>query len=153
MVRSMFSHSSLPESLWGEALKTVIYILNKVPTKVVNKTPAEARPYKPHKRKLDSRIVSYYFVGYTERFQSYKFYDPTLRSFFEMGNARILKEVEEHKVVFEEESINDIGQVLVPIVVQKTILVIGDNFQTIVPDIVPRQDYDEVLPQTPIKQH
>ena len=33
MVRSMISHSTLPESLWGEALKTAAYILNRVPTK------------------------------------------------------------------------------------------------------------------------
>jgi len=41
MTRSMISHSSLPESLWGEALKTVVYILNRVPSKAVNKTPYE----------------------------------------------------------------------------------------------------------------
>ncbi|RDX67975.1 hypothetical protein CR513_53093, partial [Mucuna pruriens] len=39
MVRIMISHSSLPESLWGEALKTAVHILNRVPTKAVNKTP------------------------------------------------------------------------------------------------------------------
>ena len=41
MVRSMISHSTLPESLWGEALKTAVYILNMVPTKVTAKTPYE----------------------------------------------------------------------------------------------------------------
>lgn len=41
MVRSMISHSSLQESFWGEALKTAVYILNKVPSKVVAKTPYE----------------------------------------------------------------------------------------------------------------
>ena len=35
MVRSMISHFSLPQSLWGEALKTVMYILNRVPSKLV----------------------------------------------------------------------------------------------------------------------
>ncbi|RDX96303.1 hypothetical protein CR513_21054, partial [Mucuna pruriens] len=49
-------------------------------------------------------------------------------------------------------SVNDIGQVLVPITVQETTLVIGDNVQTIVPNIIPEQDYDEVLPQIPIEQ-
>ena len=39
MVRSMISHSNLPKSLWGEALKTVAYILNRVPTKATTKTP------------------------------------------------------------------------------------------------------------------
>ncbi|RDX73030.1 hypothetical protein CR513_47415, partial [Mucuna pruriens] len=55
-------------------------------------------------------------------------------------------------VVFEEESVNDIGQVLVSITVQETKPVTGDNVQTIVPHLVPKQDYDEVLPQTPIEQ-
>ena len=36
MVKSMISHSSLPESFWGEALKTAAYILNKVPTKAMS---------------------------------------------------------------------------------------------------------------------
>jgi len=38
MVRNMISHSTLPESLWGEALKTAVYILNRAPSKAVNKT-------------------------------------------------------------------------------------------------------------------
>ena len=37
MVRSMISHSTLPESLWGEAIKTAVYILNRVPSKAVAK--------------------------------------------------------------------------------------------------------------------
>ena len=41
MVRSMISHSNLPKSLWGEALKTTVYILNRVPTKATVKTPYE----------------------------------------------------------------------------------------------------------------
>ena len=41
MVRSMLSNSSLSISLWMEALKTTIYLLNRVPTKTVPKTPFE----------------------------------------------------------------------------------------------------------------
>ena len=41
MVRSMLSSSKLPRFLWTEALKTAVYILNQVPTKVVPKTPFE----------------------------------------------------------------------------------------------------------------
>ena len=96
MVRSMICHSNLLESLWGEALKTATYILNRVTTKAAAKTPyelwvgkkpslkhfhvwgcpAEARPYKPNERKLDSQIASNYFIGYSERSRGYKFYDP-----------------------------------------------------------------------------
>ncbi|RDX71109.1 hypothetical protein CR513_49583, partial [Mucuna pruriens] len=121
--------------------------------------PTEARPYRLYERKLDSRTVNCYFVGYVERSRSYKFYYPTSRSFFKTGNARILEEVEFGKegnirnVIFEEESVNDIGQVLVPITIQETTSVIGDIVQTIIPDIdldiVLEQDYGETLPQTP----
>ena len=41
MVRSMITHSILPESLWGEVLKTAAYLFNRVPTKVIDKTPYE----------------------------------------------------------------------------------------------------------------
>ncbi|RVW84956.1 Retrovirus-related Pol polyprotein from transposon TNT 1-94 [Vitis vinifera] len=132
MVRSMISHSTLPESLWGETIKTVVYILNRVPSKAVAKTPyelwtskkpsirhlhvwgcpAKARPYKPNEKKLDSRTVSCYFVGYSERSRGFKFYDPSTRSFFETGNAKFIEDVELsgreplRKVVFEEEFVN-----------------------------------------------
>jgi len=41
MVRCMLSHSTLPDFLWGEALKTATYILNHVSSKYVPKTPYE----------------------------------------------------------------------------------------------------------------
>jgi transposase InsO family protein len=41
MVRSMLSYSTLPISLWMDALKTTIHILNRVPRKSVPKTPYE----------------------------------------------------------------------------------------------------------------
>ncbi|RVW48540.1 Retrovirus-related Pol polyprotein from transposon TNT 1-94 [Vitis vinifera] len=36
MVRSMISHSTLPEKLWGEALKTAAYILNRVSLPIID---------------------------------------------------------------------------------------------------------------------
>ena len=41
MVRSILSNSNLPKFLWTDALKTVVYILNRVPTKAIPKTPFE----------------------------------------------------------------------------------------------------------------
>ena len=41
MVTSMMAESLLHMNLWGEALKTVIYLLNRVPTKATIKTPCE----------------------------------------------------------------------------------------------------------------
>ena len=83
----MVSNSNLPLSLWSEAIKTSTYVLNRVPTKAVPKTPfelwkcwkpslrhvhvwgcpAEVRIYNPQEKKLDLRKVSGYFIGYVER--------------------------------------------------------------------------------------
>ncbi|RVW76456.1 Retrovirus-related Pol polyprotein from transposon TNT 1-94 [Vitis vinifera] len=63
MVRSMLSSSKLPKFLWTEALKTAVYILNRVPTKAVPKTPFELLKEK----KLDPRTISGYFIGYAEK--------------------------------------------------------------------------------------
>ena len=41
MVQSMLNSSKLPKFLWPEALKMTVYILHRVPTKVVPKTPFE----------------------------------------------------------------------------------------------------------------
>ena len=97
MVRSMLSSSNLPKSLWTEALKTTVYILNRVPTKAVPKTPfelwkgwkpslrhmrvwgcpSEVRIYNPQEKKLDPRTISGYFIGYAERSKGYRFYCPS----------------------------------------------------------------------------
>ena len=37
MKRSMMSRSNLSEYLWGEAIKTTTYVLNRVPSKLVPK--------------------------------------------------------------------------------------------------------------------
>ena len=41
MVRSMMNNSSVPVSLWMYALRTVAYLLNRIPSKAVPKTPYE----------------------------------------------------------------------------------------------------------------
>ena len=41
MVRSMMGKADLPKSFWGFALETVVYFLNKVPTKSIEVTPYE----------------------------------------------------------------------------------------------------------------
>ncbi|KAL6315251.1 hypothetical protein AAG906_000330 [Vitis piasezkii] len=109
MVRSMISRSTLLESLWGEAIKTTFYILNRVPSKAVVKTPYKLwTSKKPSIRHLHRCC---YFVGYSGRSRGFKFYDPSTRSLFEMGNAKFIKDVELsgrealRKVVFEEKSV------------------------------------------------
>jgi hypothetical protein len=41
MVRNMLRYSTIPIGLWMEALKTIIHILNRVPSKSVSKTSYE----------------------------------------------------------------------------------------------------------------
>ena len=112
MVRSMISNSSLPKSLWIYALKTAVYLLNRIPSKAVLKThfelwterkpslrhlhvwgcPAEAQMYNPHEKKLDSRTVSGYFIGYPKKSKGYMFYCPNHSSrIIETGNARFIE--------------------------------------------------------------
>ena len=96
MVRCMLTHSSLPDFLWGDALRTAVYILNQVPSKSVPKTPyeliygkkpslrhfrvwgckAEVRPFIPSTRKLDSKTVSGFFIGYCIGSRGSRFYCP-----------------------------------------------------------------------------
>ena len=97
MVRCMLSHSSLPDFLWGDAIKTAVYILNQVPSKSVPKTPyelmtekkptvkhfhvwgckAEVRPYNPQLKKLDLKTISGFFIGYCMGSRGSKFYCPS----------------------------------------------------------------------------
>ncbi|KAF7833133.1 Retrovirus-related Pol polyprotein from transposon TNT 1-94 [Senna tora] len=67
VVRSMMSNYKLPIFLWREALKTAVYIQNRVPTKAVSKTPFEI-------------------------WKGYKFYCPThTLKFVESRNAKFLE--------------------------------------------------------------
>lgn len=112
MVRSMLSYSTVPISLWSEALKTAMYILNRVPSKAVPTTPyelwtgrkpslrhlhvwgcpAEARIYNPNEKKLDSRTISGYFIGYPSKSKGYRFYCPNHSTrIVETGNAKFLE--------------------------------------------------------------
>ena len=91
----------------------------------------EARPYRPHEKKLDSRTVSFYFIRYSERSRGYKFYDTTTKSIFETGNARFFEDVEfdggdkDGDFVFEEEYVDiptaaiSIDQAPIPDIVQE----------------------------------
>lgn len=108
----MLSSSNLPKSLWTEALKMAMYILNRVPTKAVPKTPfelwkgwkpslrhmrawgcpSEVRIYNPQEKKLDPRTISGYFIGYAERSKGYRFYCPSHSTrIVESRNAKFLE--------------------------------------------------------------
>ena len=89
-----------------------MYILNRVPTKSVEKTPfelfkgwkpslrhmciwgcpSEVRVYNPQEKKLDPRTISGYFIGYAERSKGYRFYCPSNSTrIVESRNAKFLE--------------------------------------------------------------
>ena len=89
-----------------------MYILNRVPSKAVPKTPfelwngwkpslnhihiwgcqVEVRVYHPHEKKLDPRTTSGYFIGYAEKSKGYRFYCPThTPKVVETRNAKFLE--------------------------------------------------------------
>ena len=93
MVRSMMGNADLPKSFWGYALETTIYILNKVPSKLVDVTPYEIwtnkTPYLSHMKvwgcpayvkrifsyKLEAKSEKYLFVEYPKETMGYQFYN------------------------------------------------------------------------------
>ena len=95
MVRSMMSYSSFPISFWGYSLQTVVYILNVVPSKLIQKTPLELwNGHKPSLRhfgiwgcpahvlkgktgKLEPRTKVCMFVGYPKGTMGGLFYSPS----------------------------------------------------------------------------
>ncbi|RDX68992.1 Copia protein, partial [Mucuna pruriens] len=96
ITRSMLSNSSLSLPLWMYTLKIATYLLNRVPSKIVPKTPfelwigrtpslrhlhvrgcqAEIRIYNMQEKKLDVRTISGYFIGYLKKSKGYIFYCP-----------------------------------------------------------------------------
>jgi hypothetical protein len=115
MVRSMLSYSTLPISLWMDVLKTVVHILNRVPSKSVPKTPyemwtdrklilnylhvwgcsTEARIFNPSIWKLDPKTVSCHFIDYTDKSKGFRFYCPD----------RYIKIVETRHIFFLEDDV------------------------------------------------
>jgi hypothetical protein len=91
MVHSMLSNSTLPLSLWMEALKTFVHIINRVPNKSIPKTPyelwtgrkasinyllvwgcsAKAKIFNPQLGKLDPKTISLHFIGYSDKSKGY----------------------------------------------------------------------------------
>ncbi|RVW53328.1 Retrovirus-related Pol polyprotein from transposon TNT 1-94 [Vitis vinifera] len=129
----------------------------QVPSKVVPKTPfelwtgrkpslrhihiwgcpAEARIYNPHEKKLDSRTISGYFIGYPDKSKEYRFYCPNHNvRIVETGNARFLENGEisgsnEPRKVDNEEIRVDIPPPFLPqeIIVPQPVQQVEENEQ------------------------
>lgn len=97
MTRSFLKSMKVPTTLWGEAVRHSIYVLNRLPTRTLTgRTPYEAwRNKKPtlqhvkvfgcvahvkitgvHQRKLDDRSKSVVYLGSEPGTKAHRFYDP-----------------------------------------------------------------------------
>ncbi|KAJ9550227.1 hypothetical protein OSB04_014272 [Centaurea solstitialis] len=110
MVRTMMCHSSLPISFWGHALETAAHILNRAPTKSVEKTPyelwkgkkpnisflkiwgCEVYVKRPTSEKLKPKSDKCFFVGYPKTTVGYYFYNPEENKVFVARNGKFLEE-------------------------------------------------------------
>nr|GEU71132.1 zinc finger, CCHC-type [Tanacetum cinerariifolium] len=94
IVNSMLSYSGLSEGLWGEAMLTACYLLNRIPNKRNKTTPYElwykkrpnlsflrvwgcravVRLPDPKRKTLGENGIDCIFVGYDEHSKAYRFY-------------------------------------------------------------------------------
>jgi hypothetical protein len=95
--RSFLKSKGLPGWLWGEAVATTVYLLNRSPTKSLqSQTPFESRYGKkpgvlhlhtfacvvhvkntrPNLKKLEDRSTPMIFIGYEPGSKAYRVYDP-----------------------------------------------------------------------------
>jgi transposase InsO family protein len=101
MVCSLLSHTTLPLSLWGEALRAAAYILNRVSTKAANKTlyelwtghkpylqyfrvwgsSAEARSYRPNEKNWTKKLLVVIFLGMQKGHGGISFMIPLIKLF------------------------------------------------------------------------
>ena len=147
MVGSMISRTKLPQSLWGEALKTAMYILNRVPSKSVPKIPfelwtnrklslnhlkvwgcpAEMRVYNPNERKLDPRTTSGFFIGYPLASKGFRFYGPGHQTrIVESLNAKFLEDHIDSSSSQSSESLStqsSVDPIILPIMQERIITI------------------------------
>jgi hypothetical protein len=126
MVRSMISQTDLPLSFWGYALETVVFTLNRVSTKSIERTPYEIWIAKhpglsflkvceceAYVKRLMSDMLTpksdkCFFVGYPRETKEYYFYNKAegkvsiARNGVFMEKVFLSKRVSESKVQLEE---------------------------------------------------
>ncbi|KAI3698877.1 hypothetical protein L2E82_42770 [Cichorium intybus] len=117
VTRSLLFSSLAPNHLWGEAVLTAAYLINRMPSRVIGfRTPHHVfRSLFPHSRnssdlplkvfgctsfvhnhspncsKLDPRYVKCIFVGYSPSQQGYKCYSPINKKFYHSNDVTLFE--------------------------------------------------------------
>jgi hypothetical protein len=125
----MYFTINVPKFLWGEAIKTATYLINRMPLRTLGyKTPAECllnsnefvvppkifgcvcfvHDYRNSIGKLDPRALKCVFMGYSPSKKGYRCWCPSEHRFFVSMDVTF----HEHESFYE--SINDTGIALLP---------------------------------------
>lgn len=111
MARCLLLSSKLPESLWGEAINTAVYIRNRSPTNLILSTPYEAwtnvKPAvnhlrvfgskaialdkRPGKSKFAPRGIECVMVGYSSESKAYRLYNPATRTVIKSRDVKFIE--------------------------------------------------------------
>lgn len=107
--RAIMLHANVPKRFWSHAIQTAAYIINRLPSRVLNfKSPFEVLRGKTggfehlrvfgcvcfvhiqasHRGKLDARAAKCVLLGYSSTQKGYKCYDPTLRKLYVTRDVR-----------------------------------------------------------------
>lgn len=108
VARSLMFSNHVPKFFWGEAVLTAVYLINRMPSRVLNyQTPcnvllqsypntrlistvplrvfgcsAFVHVYQQNRSKLDPKAIKCIFIGYSPNQKGYKCYSPTTRKFY-----------------------------------------------------------------------
>lgn len=118
-IRALLFQANAPKSYWGEAALTATYMINRLPSSVLdNKSPiailnsffpsfrtsngliprvfgctAFVHVHQPHRDKLDPRALKCIFLGYSSTQKGYKCYDPLSKRFFTSADITFTEHV------------------------------------------------------------
>lgn len=103
VARALMFKMNVPKFLWGEAVKTAAYLINRMPSRILNyRTPVEClsgvnsfivppkifgctcfvHDYRNATGKLDPRAIKCIFVGYSPTQKGYRCWSPSEKRFF-----------------------------------------------------------------------
>ena len=151
MVRSMMGFAGLPIFFWGYTLESAYYILNRIPSKSVAKTPYEIwmgrKPVLAHLRvwgylayvkrlltdKLGPRSDKCLFIGYPKESKGYYFYNTEEQKLFVSVRATFLEKEYLTGSAKANVELNEVRQEEVPLHSETTIepALIGSNLEPI----------------------